>query len=67
MATMEELVRAEHSLRSLLEENDLPQPDSVEYGYGTVWVRWNDRRLVVAIDVDEPPPEECSGPDPAEG
>ena len=65
MATMEELVRAEHSLRSLLEENDLPQPDSVEYGYGTVWVRWNDRRLVVAIDVDEPPPEEWSGPDPA--
>jgi hypothetical protein len=65
MATMEELVRAEHSLRSLLEENDLPQPDTVEYGHGTVWVRWNDRRLVVAIDVDEPPPEECSGPDPA--
>ena len=65
MATMEELVRAEQSLRSLLEENDLPQPDSVEYGYGTVWVRWHDRRLVVAIDVDEPPPEECAGPDPA--
>ena len=65
MATMEELVRAEHCLRSLLEENDLPQPDTVEYGYGTVWVRWNDQRLVVAIDVDEPPPEECSGPDPA--
>lgn len=40
---------------SLLAANDLPQPDSIEYGHGTVWLHWDDRKLVVAVDVDEPP------------
>jgi hypothetical protein len=57
-------MRAELAMRRLLDENDLPQPDTVEYGHGTVWVRWNDRKLVVAIDVDEPPPGACVEPAP---
>jgi hypothetical protein len=64
MATREELIRAELAMRRLLEEHDLPEPDSVEYGYGTVWVHWTDRKLVVAIDVDEPPPGASLEPAP---
>ena len=56
MATIEELLGAEHEMRKLVAENDLPQPDSVEYGDGTVWPRWHERKLVIALEVDEPPP-----------
>jgi|tagenome__1003787_1003787.scaffolds.fasta_scaffold17173897_2 hypothetical protein len=67
MATMAQLLEAEHRTRELLIQNDLPQPDRIEYGFGTVWLHWKDRKVVVAIDVDEPPPEESSGPDSPPG
>jgi len=60
VATIAELIRAETMMRTLLEDNDLPRPDAVEYGHGTVWLRWDDRQLVVAIEIDQPPPEESA-------
>jgi hypothetical protein len=64
MATMRELLEADHAFRAMLDDNNVPQPDIVEYGHGTIWARWNDRKLVVAIDVDEPPPAASDGPGP---
>jgi hypothetical protein len=55
VATIAELIHAECAMRSLIDENDLPQPDRVEYGHSTVWLRWDDRKLVVAIEVGAPP------------
>jgi hypothetical protein len=62
MATTSKKIEVEQTMRQLLADNDLPQPDEVEYEAGTVNLIFNEPKVVLAIDIDEPlgqaPPED---------
>jgi hypothetical protein len=60
MATLKQKVQAEHAGRALLENGGLPQPDAVEYGHTCIRFFWNAPKLVLVIDIDEPPDPESS-------
>ena len=49
--------QAEAEMRELLDEAGLPEPDDVEYGERSVYLRWIEQKLEVAIDLDDPEPE----------
>lgn len=40
----------------MIASNELPEPDEVEYTQGSVYFRWNEQKLVVAVDLDDPAP-----------
>ena len=54
MATLAQKIEAEKRMRDLLEENGLPQPDYVEYGFTCIRLFFNETKHVVIIDIDEP-------------
>jgi hypothetical protein len=54
MATLAQKIEAERRMRELLETNDLPQPDHVEYGFTCIRLIFHDSKTVVVIDIDEP-------------
>jgi len=54
MATLDQKIKAETRMRELLEENGLPQPDYVEYGFTCVRLFFNDTKTVVVVDIDDP-------------
>jgi hypothetical protein len=56
MATLAQKIEADHRMRELLDENDLPPPDAVEYGYTCIRLFWKESRTVVIVDIDEPLP-----------
>ena len=41
-------------MRELLEENDMPQPDHVEYGFTCIRLFFNETKTVVVVDIDDP-------------
>jgi len=43
-------------MRELLEENGLPAPDAVEYGFTCVRLFWRNPKTCLVIDIDRPPP-----------
>lgn len=53
MATLDQKKDAERRMRDLLAENDLPQPDHVEYGFGCVRFFFKDSKHVVVLDIDD--------------
>lgn len=55
MATLAEKIDCEQQTRDLLEENGLPQPDAVQYGYACIRLIFHEPKLVLVIDIDEPP------------
>lgn len=55
MATLQEKIRAEHGAREMLEQSDLPQPDWVEYGYTCIRLIWEASKVVLVVEIDEPP------------
>lgn len=55
MATLQEKIRAEESAREMLERGDLPQPDWVEYGYTCIRLIWEEPKVVLVVQIDEPP------------
>ena len=57
MATILELHEAERAARQMLDDQGLPQPDQIEYREASIALLWNDRKVAMVIDVDEPPPE----------
>ena len=61
MATDEQCRIAEERMRTLLESADLPVPDRVEYGGDDIALFWDDRKLVVEIDLGDAPPAEMMG------
>jgi hypothetical protein len=63
MATLAEKVEAEKRMRDLLEENGLPQPDSVEYGFGCIRLFFHHTKHVVIVDIDEPEEAAAGAPD----
>ena len=54
MATLAQKIEAEKKMRDLLEQNGLPQPDYVEYGFTCIRLFFNDTKHVIIIDIDEP-------------
>ena len=55
MATLAQKIEMERRMRELLEANDIPQPDFVEYGFTCIRLFYEERKLVVVIDIDKPP------------
>lgn len=53
MATLAQKIKAETRMRELLEANDMPQPDFVEYGFTCIRLIFEEPKLVVIIDIDE--------------
>ncbi len=56
MATIQEKIAAEQSIRRLLKNGGLPQPDEVEYGHTCIRLFWHDTKQAVIIQIDEPSP-----------
>jgi hypothetical protein len=54
MATLAQEIRAEKRMRDLLEENGMPQPDHVEYGFTCIRLFFNETKTVVVVDIDDP-------------
>lgn len=61
MATLEEKIKVETQVRELLEQNGMPQPDSVEYGYTCIRLFFEEPKTVLIVDIDPPPDEEDEG------
>lgn len=53
MAILAQKIAAEKRMRELLEANDMPQPDYVEYGFTCIRLIFEEPKLVVIIDIDE--------------
>ena len=54
MATLAQKIEAEQRMRDLLEDNGLPQPDYVEYGFTCIRLFFEDTKHVVVVDIDDP-------------
>lgn len=54
MATLAQKIETEKRMRDLLEQNGLPQPDRVEYGFTCIRLFFTRTKHVVVIDIDEP-------------
>jgi hypothetical protein len=54
MATHTEKVQAERDARDLLTRGGLPQPDRVEYGYTCIRLLWDEPKVAMVIDIDQP-------------
>jgi hypothetical protein len=67
MATLQEKIQAEQSGRAMLEKDGLPPPDAVEYGHTCIRFFWNEPKVVLVIDIDEPPEDsELTGERPGD-
>jgi hypothetical protein len=53
MASTARKKKAEKRMRELLAQENLPQPDEVEYGFSCVRLFWLGRKTVVVVDVDD--------------
>jgi hypothetical protein len=53
MASLAQKIEAEKRMRDLLEENGLPQPDHVEYGFTCIRLFFERTKHVIIIDIDE--------------
>jgi hypothetical protein len=65
VATLRQKILAERRMRELLEENGLPEPDEVEYGYGCIRMLFHEPKTALIIDIDEPDADD--DPEPEEG
>jgi hypothetical protein len=61
MATLAQKIETEKRMRDLLEENGLPQPDSVEYGFTCIRLFYTETKVVVVIDIDQPEGDDAAG------
>jgi hypothetical protein len=55
VATLEQKIAAEAKMRELIESEGLPEPSRVEYGYTCIRLFWEESKLCLVIDIDEPP------------
>jgi hypothetical protein len=60
MATLAQKIKAEHRIRTLLDEHGLPQPDHVEYGFTCIRLFFEETKTVVVVDIDEPEDTQAS-------
>jgi hypothetical protein len=54
MATLKQKLMAECRVRELIEEEGVPNPDRVEYGYGCIRLFWMEPKVVLIVDIDDP-------------
>jgi hypothetical protein len=54
MANLAEKIDAERRVRDWLAENEVPQPDSVEYGYQCIRLFWHEPKTMLVFDLDKP-------------
>lgn len=55
MATLTQKIKCERNAREMLRRGGLPEPDRVEYGHTCIRLFWEDSKLVLVVDIDEPP------------
>lgn len=55
VATLKQKIAAEHKMRELIESEGLPEPSRIEYGYTCIRLIWEESKLCLVIDIDEPP------------
>ncbi len=55
MTTLKDLQAAETSLRTLLDNAGLPEPDGIEYRKSSIVARWHDSKAAVVVDLEEAP------------
>lgn len=58
MATLKQKIRAEATMRELLRENGLPEPDGVEYGHGCIRLFFEEPKVALVVDIDDPADDE---------
>lgn len=58
MATLAQKIETERKARRFLEENGLPQPDMVEYGFTCIRLFFNETKHVLVVDIDGPGDDE---------
>jgi hypothetical protein len=63
VASLKQKILAERTVRELLEQNGLPEPDEVEYGYGCIRLLFDEPKTVLIIDIDEPDEEDTIEPE----
>jgi len=60
MATLAQKIKAEMRMREFLEDNGIPQPDHVEYGFGCIRLFFEREKVVVVLDIDDPGGDEAA-------
>ena len=55
MANLRQKIAVERDARAMLDDQGLPQPDEVQYGHTCIRLLWYETKVVVVIDIDEPP------------
>lgn len=55
MATLAQKIQCEQQAREMLRDEGLPEPDRVEYGHTCIRLFWNETKVVLVVDIDEPP------------
>lgn len=63
VASLKQKIEAERTVRELLEQNGLPEPDEVEYGYGCVRLLFHEPRTALIIDIDKPDEDDMIEPE----
>lgn len=56
MATFKQKLAAERRMRELIESEGMPEPSRIEYGHTCIRLFWDESKVVLVIDIDEPPP-----------
>jgi hypothetical protein len=69
MATLKQKIRAEARMRELLRSEGMPQPDGVEYGHGCIRLFFDEPKVCVVVDIDNPDEdaERWAAGDPRDG
>ena len=55
MATLKQKIAAEEHVRELLERENVPEPDRIEYGYTCIRLIWDGPKVALVVDIDRPP------------
>ena len=55
MASLRQKIDTERRVRDWLDDNGVPQPGSVEYGYHCIRLFWHDSKTVLVVDIDKAP------------
>ena len=55
MATLQEKIRCERAAREMIREGGLPDPDRIEYGHTCIRLFWEETKVVLVVDIDDPP------------
>ena len=52
---MKQKIAAEEHIRELLERENVPAPDWIEYGLTCIRLFWETPKVVLVVDIDRPP------------